>query len=80
MVDGSRLDLDSYVDIVRDVLKMKKNLCLCRKFNSLNKDTLRQKSTPIYIDVWPVNNFFFLNDFFVYFEFKLVDFNAFNLY
>lgn len=49
-----RLDLDSYVDVVRDVLKMRKNLCICRKFDTLNKDVIRQKTTPVYIDVWPV--------------------------
>ena len=52
----TRLDLDSYVDIVRDVLKMRKNLCICRKFETLNKDAIRQKTTPIFIDVWPVSN------------------------
>lgn len=50
----SRLDMDAYVDIVRDVLKMRKNLCICRGFNNLNKDVIRAKTTPIYIDVWPV--------------------------
>lgn len=34
---------------------MKKNLCICRRFNTLNKESLRQKSDPIYIDVWPLN-------------------------
>lgn len=47
--------MDQYVDLIRDVLKMKKNLCICRKFNTLNKESLRQKSNPIYIDVWPLN-------------------------
>lgn len=55
----SRLDLDAYIDLVRDVLKMKKNLCVGRRFNMLNKETLRQKTTPIYIDVWPVFKHFF---------------------
>jgi solute carrier family 12 (potassium/chloride transporters), member 9 len=51
----SRLDLDSYVDTVRDILKMKKNLCICRRFNQLNKDSIKLITSPIYIDVWPVN-------------------------
>ena len=50
----SRLSMDEYVDTVRDVLKMKKNLCVCRSFNMLKKDVLAAKNTPIYIDVWPV--------------------------
>lgn len=53
-MENQRLDLDSYVDIVRDILKMRKNLCICRKFESLNKEVIRQKTTPVFIDVWPV--------------------------
>lgn len=51
----NRLLLDDYVDVIRDVLKLKKNLCICRQFNTLNKETLKASTTPIYIDVWPVN-------------------------
>ncbi len=51
----NRIDLDTYVDIVRDVLKLKKNLCICRRFNSLKKETLLSKTAPVYIDVWPLN-------------------------
>ncbi len=53
--NSSRLDSDSYVDLIRDVLKMRKNLCICRRINTLNKDTLRSISNPIFIDVWPLN-------------------------
>lgn len=60
----TRLDLDSYVDVIRDVLKLRKNLCICRKFESLNKEVIRQKTTPIYIDVWPVGfDFRFLDNY-----------------
>jgi len=51
----NRLLLDDYVDVIRDVLKLKKNLCICRQFNTLNKETLKASTTPIYIDVWPLN-------------------------
>jgi potassium/chloride transporter 9 len=47
--------MDAYVDIIRDVLKMRKNLCVCRRFGSLNKDALRAQTNPIFIDVWPVS-------------------------
>ena len=51
----ARLDLEDYVDVIRDVLKMKKNLCLARRLNSLKKSHIRSKAGPIYIDVWPVS-------------------------
>lgn len=46
-----------YVQMMRDVLRINKNLCLCRNFFKLKKDSksVRRKQ---YIDVWPVN---FLN-------------------
>jgi potassium/chloride transporter 9 len=46
-----------YVQMMGDVLKMNKNLCLCRNFSKLKKDTKRNW-TKKYIDVWPIN---FLN-------------------
>ncbi|XP_066251043.1 solute carrier family 12 member 9 [Euwallacea similis] len=46
-----------YVQMMRDVLRMNKNLCLCRNFSKLRKDPKTVKS-KLYIDVWPVN---FLN-------------------
>ena len=50
-----RLSQDEYVDIIRDVLKMKKNLCISRRVNSIQKDVIKYKTEPIYIDVWPLN-------------------------
>lgn len=50
-----RLDVEDYVDIIRDVLKMKKNLCISRRVNTLRKSHIRSKTAPIYIDVWPLN-------------------------
>ncbi|KAJ8963730.1 hypothetical protein NQ317_012202 [Molorchus minor] len=46
-----------YVQMMRDVLRMNKNLCLCRNFSKLRKDSKSVRSKQ-YIDVWPVN---FLN-------------------
>uniref|UniRef100_A0A6P7FZF5 Solute carrier family 12 member 9 n=1 Tax=Diabrotica virgifera virgifera TaxID=50390 RepID=A0A6P7FZF5_DIAVI len=46
-----------YVQMMRDVLRMNKNLCLCRNFVRLRKDA-RSVRNKMYIDVWPVN---FLN-------------------
>jgi potassium/chloride transporter 9 len=52
----NRLKLNAFVDIVRDVLKLRKNLCVCRRFNTLKKESLKIKTTPLYIDVWPVSH------------------------
>jgi hypothetical protein len=49
------LTLDSYVEIVRNTLKLRKNLCIARRFNILNKQELLGKGRgQFYIDVWPV--------------------------
>ena len=62
-----RLSKEEYVGIIVDILKLRKNVCLCRHFQSLNKDSLfslERKSvfdpkTPkkLYIDVWLVDFF-----------------------
>ncbi|KAJ8946245.1 hypothetical protein NQ318_004614, partial [Aromia moschata] len=46
-----------YVQMMRDVLRMNKNLCLCRNFSTLKKDSKSVRSKR-YIDVWPID---FLN-------------------
>ena len=56
VTETDRLELADYVDIVRDVLKLKKNLRICRRFYSLNKETLKASPNPIYIDVWSVRS------------------------
>lgn len=50
------LDALEYVAMCKDVLNMKKNLCLCRNFHNLDKSQLYRYSFK-YIDVWPVNFF-----------------------
>jgi potassium/chloride transporter 9 len=56
----NRLKQNTFVDIIRDVLKLKKNLCVCRRFNTLKKEALKIKTTPVYIDVWPVRHLCFV--------------------
>ncbi|XP_050451259.1 solute carrier family 12 member 9 [Cataglyphis hispanica] len=51
------LDPIQYVGMCSDILRMKKNLCLCRNFHLLNKAQLTKNSNLKYIDVWPVNFF-----------------------
>lgn len=51
------LSAKEYVAIVSDVLKMKKNICLCRHFHRLDKNVLGKNSSLKYIDIWPLNFF-----------------------
>ncbi|KRT83017.1 Amino acid permease, partial [Oryctes borbonicus] len=50
----SKLEPVEYVRMMGDVLRMKKNLCICRNFHKLIKDKKRSGQKQ-YIDVWPVN-------------------------
>lgn len=52
ITNQSSLSPLEYVQMMRDVLCIKKNLCLCRNFSKLNKIENKSKK---YIDVWPVN-------------------------
>lgn len=56
---GSEKNIDpiQYVGMCSDVLRMKKNLCLCRNFHLLNKFQIAKNPNVKYIDVWPVNFF-----------------------
>lgn len=50
------IDSNQYVGMCFDVLKMKKNLCLCRNFHLLDKSQIKNSNFK-FIDVWPVNFF-----------------------
>lgn len=43
--------------MVCDVLRMKKNICLCRHFHRLDKHAIARSNHIRYIDVWPLNVF-----------------------
>jgi potassium/chloride transporter 9 len=49
------MGLNTYVEVIRDILKMKKNLVISRNMNRIDKSELKSKTSPIYIDVWPIN-------------------------
>lgn len=51
------LEPTEYVQMMGDVLKMNKNLCLCRNFSKMKKDPKKNWNKK-FIDVWPIN---FLN-------------------
>lgn len=46
-----------YVKLVSDSLKMQKNVCLCRHFDKLSKQSIVNSKKTLFIDVWPVNLF-----------------------
>lgn len=48
---------EDYVAMICDVLRMKKNLCLCRHFHRLDKHAIARSNHIRYIDVWPLNVF-----------------------
>lgn len=51
------LSATEYVMMIRDSLKMHKNVCLCRHFHLLDKKQITSSSANYFIDVWPVNLF-----------------------
>lgn len=51
------LEPEEYVAIICDVLRMKKNICLCRHFHRLDKHLIAKSNHITYIDVWPINVF-----------------------
>jgi len=52
-----QLSGSEYIALISDVLRMKKNVCLCRHFHTLDKTAVAQQGRYKYIDVWPVNFF-----------------------
>lgn len=54
---SKNLGPEEYVSIISDVLRMKKNICLCRHFHRLNKAAIAKSNHIKFIDVWPTNLF-----------------------
>lgn len=55
--DRKGLSREEYVAIICDVLRMNKNVCLCRHFYRLDRHAIAKNHQYQYIDVWPVNVF-----------------------
>ncbi|XP_017012269.2 solute carrier family 12 member 9 [Drosophila takahashii] len=55
--DPKQFQIQEYVQILCDTLRMKKNLCLCRNFQRLDKNFISISKHVKYIDVWPINMF-----------------------
>ncbi|CAG5136766.1 unnamed protein product, partial [Candidula unifasciata] len=54
---NKHLSAYEYVMLLRDAIKMQKNVFLCRNFQLLNKESILKPPFKSYIDVWPVNFF-----------------------
>ncbi|XP_017853957.2 solute carrier family 12 member 9 isoform X1 [Drosophila busckii] len=55
--EPKHFQVQEYVQILCDTLRMKKNLCLCRNFQRLDKNFITISKHMKYIDVWPINVF-----------------------
>jgi len=51
-----RLGAEEYVEIIRDIIKLNKNVVLCRNMSQLDKGKVARKK-HLFVDVWPVNFF-----------------------
>lgn len=46
-----------YVLMIQDALKLRKNVCLFRHFENMDKVKVKNNGAPMFIDMWPVNFF-----------------------
>ncbi|CAG0916592.1 unnamed protein product [Notodromas monacha] len=54
--NAKQLPVEEYVATMRDIIvKFQKNLCVCRHFAKLDRETIRKSRTTWHIDVWPLN-------------------------
>lgn len=51
------IDQQQYVGMINDVIKLQKNLCICRHFHKLDKIAVTKTGQFKHIDVWPINLF-----------------------
>ncbi|CAG0898759.1 unnamed protein product [Darwinula stevensoni] len=58
LVTEKTLDAEQYVAMIRDIIKLQKNLCLCRHFYNFDTSRILKSRQMWYIDVWPINMFF----------------------
>ena len=46
-----------YVLMIQDAIKLRKNVCLFRHFQNMDKVRVKNNGAPMFIDMWPVNFF-----------------------
>lgn len=44
---GKKLDATQFVGMIADILKLKKNVCVCRHFHNLEKSAISKQFTPV---------------------------------
>lgn len=55
--EEKELDVDSYVQIIKDALYLNKSVCLARNFSLLQKDNIDSNKQKVFVDIWPVRLF-----------------------
>jgi hypothetical protein len=48
------LDINSYVQIIKDALYLNKSVCLAKNFPYLHKEDIDSNKQKVFIDIWPV--------------------------
>jgi len=48
------LDVNSYVQIIKDALYLNKSVCLAKNFPDLQKEDIDSNKQKVFIDIWPV--------------------------
>lgn len=54
--EEKELDVQSYVQIIKDALHLNKSVCLARNFHQLHKDDIESNRRKVFIDIWPVSS------------------------
>jgi len=49
------LSAEEYVAMIVDIVRLQKNLVLCRHFHTLDLHSIQSNKKSMYIDVWPMN-------------------------
>ncbi len=48
------LDVNSYVQIIKDALYLNKSVCLAKNFPDLQKEDIDSNKQKVFIDIWSV--------------------------
>ena len=53
--EEKELDVQSYVQIIKDALNLNKSICVARNFHQLHKDDIENNRRRVFVDIWPVS-------------------------
>jgi len=51
------VSLDEYVNMIKDVIHLQKNVCLCRHFHTMDLNRIQSNRKSMFLDVWPKDLF-----------------------